>query len=447
MKLTDLLGGKQHHESPAEESLRQAQQAFVEGNYQEAVRFLTTGFQQDVDHQPLYPLAAKCLRELGGEAEVGLFDQAAQNPKSFQAFLDLGMFFQDLNHYDLAISFMEKANKLNPRHLELAHDLAVAYARRFEVGKALDVLDKVGTHHDFWAFWFWLKLRIMTGQVSDGITQGLDDLRSGLDEMEDSEELLIPRLKVEEVREMLARYRLVGSPRQHIRDWHYIQYGSMILEFFESEGDFVAGGRHVASWGSREMIKAVALRLKRYLDACTMTFREVRYLEDRDTVILGRLLAAVLELPGNPYDPGTESGHCLIVGANATDFDGHEELAHIREGQVLFAFNQSWLESATVTPDIIGLMSQFFSFPWDGGGLRIKGDDPAGGLESIPADEREPEEIVAELLALEVEETHDPAHLDFYLQHRDYLKAIGRLASDIRFNFMIESPVPGSRFA
>jgi hypothetical protein len=90
-------------------------------------------------------------------------------------------------------------------------------------------------------------------------------------------------------------------------------------------------------------------------------------------------------------------------------------------------------------------MSQYFSFPWDEG-IRVK-DGGEGETEIIPKDERDEELIAQEIFdnKASLEDTQDE-NLNFYLNHKSYLKALGCKSNKYRYNFMIESPLPGSHF-
>ena len=137
----------------------------------------------------------------------------------------------------------------------------------------------------------------------------------------------------------------------------------------------------------------------------------------------------------------------LIVGANSTDFDGFDELQKIKKGQVLFALNHYWLDSAQISPDICGFMTQTYSFPWDGGGIRIvdmKAEERK--TEKIPPDTREESVIAEEISKLAVEQPNEDDNLSFYLNQKEFIKGIGSKVNDDRYNFMIESPIVGSYF-
>jgi hypothetical protein len=62
-------------------------------------------------------------------------------------------------------------------------------------------------------------------------------------------------------------------------------------------------------------------------------------------------------------------------------------------------------------------------------------------------DERSAELLANEIALIEVEMDDNNDLNGFYAQRKDWLKGIGSTAGQLRYNFMIESPVPGAYFA
>jgi len=246
-----------------------------------------------------------------------------------------------------------------------------------------------------------------------------------------------------ELNEMFIRFNVISNPRDHIQEWHFIQYGCTILDFFDDSENFVAGGRYVALWGSNQSILELILKLKYFLNQTKVVIEHVKYLQDRNSEIIGRVIGKAMGLPSRPFNPKLQNGNCLIVAGNSLSFGVHEELSKIKNNQITFALNHSWLENAAFSPDIIGIMSQAYYFPWDGGGLKVNPD--TGATERTEADDRDAETI-SNLILEEVVEISSFDQLKFYIENKDYLKGIGQKTNNKRFDFMIESPIPGARF-
>lgn len=444
MNLFNIFKNKKEEPSKAKEDFEKASKLFEEGNYQEALRTLSNGFQKDVDYKPLYQLSANCLDQMEGQEEAQLFRQALNNFDAFDSFNNLGKHFFEVNHYNMAIPFLEKAVNIYSKNDDTTHDLAIVYARRFQIEKAIETLEINDPKSNFWNYWFWLKLKILAGKI-DGVGEGLQQLTNSLDQEANQDEVVFAREKVNEAKEILSRFQLIQNPKKHIQDWHFIQYGGAILDFFfEEEDNYVAGGRYVASWGSHNGIKGILYRLNIYLEKLDVTIEQVRYITDKDSEIIGRAVGKELNIKTSAYNAQEENHNCLIVAANSNAFDNHPELSNINNGQITFALDHSWLNASYVTPDIIGFMNQMYSFPWNGGGYKF--DPETGTSERTEPDLRSEEIIATEIFQEEVSSDVDLKNLEFYLTHKNHLKGIGSQAGNQRFNFMIESPVPGSFF-
>src|SRR5690606_10292366 len=121
---------------------------------------------------------------------------------------------------------------------DLVHDLALVLARRFRIEEAISVFEENNALDGFWNYWFWCKLRVLAGKP-EGVLEGLEQLSEVLDGEADQSRIAIPRGKVEELKELLNRYNCLEQPRKDIQDWHFIQYGGVILDFFDQSEDYV----------------------------------------------------------------------------------------------------------------------------------------------------------------------------------------------------------------
>jgi tetratricopeptide (TPR) repeat protein len=445
MGLFDIFR-KNENNSPAKDDLTKAKKLFVKGEFQETLGALAWGFKKDVNYKPLYKLSAESLEKLNAPEEQELFEAVNRNINDSDAFNNLGNFYFGIGYYDLAQVFFEKAIELNTNNEEAPHDLAICYARQFQVSKAVEVLTNAKSSN-FWDMYFLNKCKILDKKI-DGVQESVNSLKIFLDELPDQEDLEIPKMKIAELQEILQRFNTVPALKTHIRDWHYIQYGAVILDYFEDGGDdddFVAGGRYVASWGSNESLKTVVNKFKQFAGKLSISFQKVVSFSDRDSEILGRLFAKELSLDFDLYKPEDSNQDCLIVSSSSTYFTEHEELSRVKDGQILLSVNHSWLESSHISPDVIGFMAQSYSFPWSGDGMRIT-DMESRKIEMIPPDNRSAEEIATDIFNIDLPEDDINEHLEFYAERKQYLKGIGSQTNNYRYNFMIESPVAGAHF-
>lgn len=441
MGLFDIFKSKQDN-SPAKEDYTKAKEHYDKEEFQESLRTLSYGFRKDVNYVPLYELSANSLEKLGAADEQQLFTAVVTDSSNVNAYTNLGNFYFSVGHYDMAIPFLEKSVELNSFNSETAHDLAICYSRRFRITDAVNTLENI-KDKSFWDFYFLDKCKIMAGNTG-GVQASIDRLNSSLDKYLNKEEVVFPKLKMAELQEMLHRYNSVSSAHMHIRDWHYIQYGGVILDYFDSGEDYVAGGRYVALWPQANTFKEIAVAFKKLLQETGKQIEAVAALADRDSEIIGRLLAKELAIDFTFYDAHTPVLNSVVVAADSSLLS-NEELQTISNGQIIFAANQDWLSNTMICPDVIGFMSQTCNFPWSGGGMCF--NEETKQVDRVAADERNANEIAEEIYGHTPEKEPAAGDIAFYAQHKDYLKGIGHKAGNLRFNFMIESPVAGSYFA
>lgn len=427
--------------SPAQEHLERAQEKFANEEYQEALRALSHGFAADMHCLPLYEIAVACLQKLDAPEEAALFKAVLDEPGNPLVYKKLGEHFMEEKHYNLAMAFYEGYRLLAPEDQEILHDLAICYARRFRMKDALQTMESLQSN-DFWDLYFRNKCRILCNETA-GVQEDIESMSNLLENHPDREEAYWPLVKTRELMDMLQRLQRVPEPRMHIQDWHFIHYGSAILEYFESD-EYVAGGRYVALWGSFNAVKSVARQLRKFAEKLSVHIDHIAALDDRDSEITGRALARELGLEFSIYHPEGAHHNALIVAGNASELGRYEELNTATDGQILFALNLDWLDAAYICPDICGYMSQYYYFPWNDGCFRL--NEETGKTEKIPADLRSPQEIADDIYNEVPGEEHAAANYDFYAKRREYLKGIGTLGDPFRHSFVIESPVPGSHF-
>jgi len=420
--------------SPAYEDWIKAKKLFEKSDYSNSLSTLIDGFRKDIYYKPLYDLASNCLDKMGGQEEGVLFKNASKNLNA-SSFTELGNHFYNVEHYPLTKIFLEESFKKN-KTIEIADKLSIAYARRFNTKKAQETLELVKDKFDFWTFWFYVKMKILNNDQNN-LNEYIIQLENAFDPNSQDENLKVPKQKIKELRESYKRLQKIKQVEHKIRDWQYIQYGSVMLDFFYDENQYVAGGRHVASWGNYHSIKSILLRLKEILDAKNIS--TIVYANNRDSKIIGLTLGKIMNKTSEPYNPTKIYTNSLLLVSDSTGFNEFNNVEDINNNNLTFSFNHNWLQANFICPDIIGLMSQTYSYPWNGGNFTMSKD---GTPSKTEPDTREEEIIAQEILAIQIEE--ETKIDEFYHQVQDELKM--NKSNGHRYNFMVESPIPGSYF-
>ncbi len=435
--------------SPARKHLTSAREALDEGQPQEALRRLVYGFGADVGYKPLYTVAVTCLRQIEGEEEAQLFEAALADFRSVDPFHALGRHFIDVERYELAIPFLERAHTLAPNHLDVALNLAQTYTSRFRPQDARDVLQRAGLQHDFWATYEFYWASLLCNQPA-GVAEFVRDARGQVADPELNDQLRRNlTFALDKLAEVGARLRAFPDPRSLIQDWHFIQYGAVVLDYFDDrtaeDGLDMAGGRWVALWASPAHIAMILHKLKRLLTALDRLPARVLGMPDRDSDIVARAAALLLEVPFDTVAVDRlAQPHTLLVAVDNRMF-GDMALLPVLEEQMLFALSTNWLHRGGVAPDVTGVLSQSFTLPWSGANIRV--DPDTREIIHPDPDTRPTEAIARDLVGTEPE---DDAHFDdtlaFYQERAQYLKG-GERGGKTRLPFHPDSPVPGAYFS
>lgn len=439
--------------SPARRYLKAAQKAWKAADPRGALRELAQGLRADAGHKPLYKLAAKCLRALEAEDEARLVEAVLADFHSADPFYALGDYYADDQNFALSIPILERAHALAPQRLDVALTLAQSYTSRFRPQDACAALQRAGLQDDFWATYEFYWAALLCNQHLTDIAEFVEAERAHVAradlEAELRDSLNYALDKLEQASARLQAFPPASPPR--IWDWHFIQYGGAILDYFDDreaeDGLTVAGGRWVALWASSAHVAMLLDKLGQLLTTLERAPQRVIALPDRDSEIIGRAAALLLDLP---FDLAVEEmgeslaqPHSLLVAADQRQLRD-KALLPVLAGQTIFALNLHWLHHGGLTPDIAGVLTQALYLPWDSG-TRV--DWKTQQIVHTDPDTRPAEVIAQELAATEPkQDARFEETLAFYRARAAYLKG-GERGGDLRLPFHCDSPVPGSYFA
>ncbi|MFX1254759.1 MAG: type IV pilus biogenesis/stability protein PilW [Promethearchaeota archaeon] len=432
-----------------EKILTDARKSIKQGNFKEAYQNIKLGLEKDASSIDLYKMAVTCLRQLGNEKEAHLFSAALENFQDAQPFSDLCRYFlsQSGMPFRLAISFLKRTLFLDPERIDIATELASAYNYYFQPCKAVEILSQLNLKQHFLSCkgqcetcieFHWSKLLC---NQTEGVQEFIDQSRNVLFRSSKDEATLTALDKLDDI---LDRLEAFPNPEPLVQNWHFIQYGAAILDYCDKDDDSlsIAGGRWVSLHGTFKSIATIIWRLKRFLTEMDWFPEKVVGLrDDIDSEIIGRATAKILNLPFElTASESLAQAGILIVAANnwlLTD----PSLKIVQENQTVFALNLHWLQHSGYTPDVAGLMTQFYHLPW-------KQDeyDPITkkALQASP-DSRLATEIATELTKTSPEEDpHFDQIMEFYRDRADYLKVRHKGARRVRF--LRDSPVPGAYY-
>jgi tetratricopeptide (TPR) repeat protein len=362
------------HKESALHILRQAEDALRDRRYDHALTILGVGFASQIGYRPFYTLAARVLEHMDARREARLFWQALANFEDWEPFFRIGFYFVDAWQYDMATPFMERAHQVAPENADVAHELALCYANTFRVAEALTMLEAF-ERHDFWTSYRMHRYRLLLGETA-GLEDYLAKASGALSRQQGQHEGVSQGYALlEELREMWHRCRAAGGEAGpwELRRWHFIQYGSVLLEQMGEERrrelatamQVDAGGRFIRYFGGMGQVSALLHRLVRQLAISGKEHRKIVYLENRDDAILALALSRLTGLPAEPADGENLShAHTLVVAADNRTYNGEHELCEVQPHQTVFAFQIDWMQPAMMCPDIAGVLTLQYAFPW-----------------------------------------------------------------------------------
>jgi hypothetical protein len=210
-----------------------------------AYHVATTGLIAHPSVSELYLAAADCAHRGQHTSLAHLFGAVADNPGSPEAVTALAQEVLAFGDAPLAVAVAGHALSLRPDSLPAATLLALSLAADFRPEQGCVVL-RARALADFNSRYALAWCALMCAQIAD-IPDFIDRTRSDLRRSpmaanEDAHyELWLGYLE-----ECLARLVTVEHPARHVRPWHFIQYGSALLDCCEYTD--AAGGRYVATW-------------------------------------------------------------------------------------------------------------------------------------------------------------------------------------------------------
>jgi hypothetical protein len=176
---------------------------------------------------------------------------------------------------------------------------------------------------------------------------------------------------------------------QDLRGWQFVLTGAVLAEI--SAYGFARGmtGRHAFHQDSRATCLRGLRRLQLVLGAAGCSPTTVSLLDERGARIMGLAAADVLGLPTVPYEAGR--GDTVVIAYRLEDVDAGtvRSLRDRAPGQVLYEHASCWTEPPLVPADVIGLLRQTGSAPWE----KQLTADPDGS----PPDDRDEAAIAADI--------------------------------------------------
>ena len=199
--------------------------------------------------------------------------------------------------------------------------------------------------------------------------------------------------------ERLHRYDAVkraGRPsgEDDLRAWDAVLYGTLVL----TAHDRPMNGRDGVIWDDSASFKAALGVFRETLDRAGRQPRWVQFVPDRDSVVLAHVLARLLPDVGAPVPLGTDvAGESIVAAFSWSDADQGMIMSDSGESAILFGYWMDWTRNQGA-PHVVAVQAEMVYPAW-GERLRlVPPGDPQPEIETVPADDRDPDVIAVEIL-------------------------------------------------
>jgi hypothetical protein len=336
--------------------LRASREALIQGDPHTAFGSLRGVFRlpgladRPKELRPVLSLLVQIFRQLVGEEDAQIVQEAAEGLKSAQAFYDLGNYLIERGLPDLAACILERAALLAPGEEAIVVELCSALELDDRSAEACRVLrkEKALIAASFNCRYFLAFNSILSGDLKSA-AELVPKLRVHADAAE--------AFKARRIDEMLRRAKLVerrgGLGLDDLRGWHFVTTGGLMLHLSPYSFQEEMRGRYAFTQDSIERCRVGLERLRAILKTWSTDGanapQRILALPDRDSQILASAAAKLFALPLVDYHPAKPG---LIVAYDLRNLtpETPTELFEHRPGQILFAHASCWTSPPPCSP-------------------------------------------------------------------------------------------------
>ncbi|WP_018130367.1 tetratricopeptide repeat protein [Effusibacillus pohliae] len=423
-----------------EQILADADKQIDAEQYENALQILHYGLRQPDFDVRVYEKCAFVLRMSGQYTAAELFEAVVADRDNPEPLFRLGYQLVQDGLYGPALGPLSRCVKLAPESSAANYEFAYALMKEFYNEAALHYFAKAYEQEQAMSILFYMaQLLIFLGRSGEAwlFMQKLEEQVKEAGEGE-------PQLAY--LKGMLRRYR--AHQPQTIRDWHFVQYGSLLLRTYEEddpEPPNPANGRYTLVNFGYPQVAAVLAALQAILGRIDL-FPPYKYIAaaGEASAPIAHALGQLLTVPVKPLAEGLSSGqNGIVITSFSDELQGIAEHVWDRKDVLLFSFALSWTHDQNVLPEVVGYLAQMPRLPWQERVVLNESGEPV----LVAADERPAEAIAGDILhcVAQVDADWVKRVCDFYGKRKSDIIA-GKRIEVPRKRFFTHSALGGARY-
>ncbi|MBC8162002.1 MAG: hypothetical protein H7Z42_12365 [Roseiflexaceae bacterium] len=386
-------------------------------------------------------------RVLAGDAFAATVQAVVDAPDDPQALYNLGYELIEQGLAGAAATVLQRANYLAPQTEAIVTELSAALERDLRYEAARDVLLAAPEllTRSFICRYLLAFSSLMSGDLATARSVG-----RVLHPRSDDDGTMAQRI-VQMLDRCDALEGVLPLDERDLRGWHLALTGGVLLHRSPYGLDEGMNGRYAFLQDSYERCVAGTRLVAAALAACGITLRRVFGLPDRDSLILARAAAHLLNLPFEewPAQGSTAPGLIVAYDLGASEDEVLLSLHDKRPQQVLWAHASCWTRDQWFAADFTTYLYQKQQSPW---GARLQAGPEQGTTVTVPADAARAEEIAARVASAvpERDDMADDEELAAFLQavlEQASATMMALRQDGEREHQWAGSPVPSSRFS
>ncbi|MFK7818931.1 MAG: hypothetical protein AB8G99_09435 [Planctomycetaceae bacterium] len=430
--------------------------ALASGEYESAFR----SFQSAIDFRTqmldgsesqfadAFGVFAQIAEHFAADEFVSQIRAVCGQPNDIQRLYDLGYALYEENLPGIGATVLARADELAPGTPAVVAELVTSLEACNSCHSAVGILRK---YPELTSSAFLPAYQLAFNSAMCGDLNTLRESLSTLPQLSSGDEN--DEYMTQRIRDWVHRADQVGSvsalDNQDLRGWHYVTTGGVLTHLSPHGFPDPMCGRYAMLGDSPGRVHQGVIDLKRLANRYDWQPTSITPLDNRSSQIVGHAVARSLDLPLRSWTEEGSNSNTIVVAYDLSSFDDLTRYKNLRERephQILFSHALCWVRSCPFAPDVVTLLHQYNTAPWDS---QMRIDPDSNQTTQTEPDERAPEQIADDILSAEPEsEGTDIADANAPALSDDLLDAIRPFptATPTRENFWESSPVKSASF-